>query len=143
MYSESFDLSTLPDSLTEFKNDIFLSPIMPNSLINLKNIFFETDSYVINPKSYTELDNLVSFLKQNTTVALQVEGHTDSVGTYKYNMDLSTKRAKAISDYLVNAGIQQNRITYKGYGFTKPIADNQTEEGRKLNRRTEILILKK
>lgn len=142
-YSESFDLSTLPDSVTEFRKDIFLLPIMPNSLINLKNIFFETDSYVINPKSYTELNNLVSFLKQNTTVVLQVEGHTDSVGTYKYNMDLSTKRAKAISDYIVKSGIQQNRITYKGYGFTKPIADNNTEEGRKLNRRTEILILKK
>jgi len=82
-------------------------------------------------------------MKINENITIQVNGHTDSVGTYQYNIELSEKRAKSVVEYLENKGIEKKRMTYKGYGYTKPIAENQTQEGKKINRSTEILILKK
>lgn len=143
-YSENFDLFNQTDTNTSnYELEIFLKPIAENSLINLKNIYYQTNSYVIDNKSFFELDNLAKFMKLNSNIYIQVNGHTDSVGTFNYNIQLSEKRAKSVVDYLQNKGIEKNRMTYKGFGFTKPIAENQSQEGKKLNRRTEILILKK
>jgi len=142
-YSENFDLENISDSLNFYEIEIFLTPILINTKITLKNIFFDTDSYKINPKSYVELNKLVEFLSNNSQVEIQVNGHTDSIGNFIYNMDLSKNRANAIVNYLISKGIKQERLSYKGFGFTQPIADNQTFEGRKQNRRTEILILRK
>lgn len=142
-YSQNFTLDKTNDSINYYDFTIYLKPILLNEKINLKNTFFETDSYNINPKSYVELIKLVQFLELNPSVSIQIAGHTDNIGTYEYNYKLSGNRAKSIKNYLISRGIDENRIKYIGYGYSKPIADNQTEEGRKLNRRTEIIILKK
>ena len=142
-HSQNFTLQNLPDSLTHYDIDIYLSPILIGEKINLKNTFFETDSYIINPKSYVELSNLVEFLTLNKNVHIQIAGHTDNIGSFEHNKKLSENRAKSIRTYLIKNNIDENRITYIGYGYSKPIADNNTEIGRKQNRRTEIIILKK
>ncbi|HIE15917.1 MAG TPA: OmpA family protein, partial [Bacteroidales bacterium] len=84
--------------------------------------------------------NLISFLKKNPTVSIEISGHTDNKGSVEHNKILSRNRAKTVYDYLIANGIDYNRLTYKGYGFDKPIADNSNEAGRKLNRRTEFKI---
>ncbi|MBN2664783.1 MAG: PD40 domain-containing protein [Bacteroidales bacterium] len=142
-YSQNFTLDNLADTVRYYDLSIYLKPIVEGEKINLKNTFFETDSYNINPKSYVELNKLVDFLKLNLNVQIQVAGHTDNIGSSDYNLKLSKNRAESIRNYLIDKEIQPNRISSIGYGYTKPIADNQTEEGRKLNRRTEIIILKK
>lgn len=142
MYSKNFSLENGLDS-TNYDIYAYLEPIELNEKFTLKNLFFETDSYNINPVSYVELDRLVKFLQINPDVNIQISGHTDNVGTYQYNIQLSEKRAKAVADYLISQGINEKRISYKGYGFTKPIAPNTNENGRKMNRRTEIVIIKK
>ena len=141
--SYNFDLKNLPDSVTHYDIDIYLDPILKNQSFVMKNLFFQTDSYLINPKSYAELNNLVEFLTLNKNLHIQVSGHTDSIGSFDYNMVLSEKRAKSVADYLINKGINANSITYKGFGYTKPLTQNQSENDRKLNRRTEIMIIKK
>ncbi len=142
-YSDNFDLKNIPDSVNHYDIEIYLTPILKNTKITLKNIFFETDSYKINPKSYVELNKLASFLKINPNLIIQINGHTDSIGSYNYNIELSKNRAKSIMQYLISKGINENRITFKGYGYSIPIANNQTVDGRKLNRRTEVVIIRK
>ncbi len=108
----------------------------------LRNIFYETDQYQLKTISYAELDKLVSFLRDNPSLRIEIGGHTDNVGTEEYNIDLSMKRARAVYEYLLGKGIAAGRISYKGYGESVPVSSNETEEGRALNRRTEITILK-
>jgi outer membrane protein OmpA-like peptidoglycan-associated protein len=88
-----------------------------------------------------ELDKLLQLMQENPQVKVQVSGHTDNVGSPSDNLKLSNNRAKAVVDYLVSKGIDIKRLTWKGYGETKPVADNKTEEGRALNRRTEFTIV--
>lgn len=142
-YSDNFDLKNISDSVNFYEIEVYLTPILNNTTITLNNIFFETNSYAINSKSFVELNKLVDFLKLNNEINIQINGHTDSVGNYDYNMQLSKNRAKAILDYLVNKGINKNRLTYEGFGYTQPITNNQTPDNRKQNRRTEIVILRK
>jgi outer membrane protein OmpA-like peptidoglycan-associated protein len=107
----------------------------------LNNILFDFDQATLKPESYVELEKLYNFLVDNPNLVIEIGGHTDSIGTKDYNLILSEKRAKAVYDYLISRNINPQRLRYKGYGDTMPIADNSTEEGRKLNRRTEIKIL--
>lgn len=109
----------------------------------LKNVFFETNAYALQAISYLELNRLIELLKENPSLTIEIGGHTDNVGQEAYNLDLSTKRAESVYNYLVNNGINAAQLTYKGYGESTPIADNETEEGRALNRRTEFTILKR
>ena len=122
--------------------NVKLYPIKPEQVIKLHNIFFETNSYHLKPESYVELEKVVRFLRNNPKIIVEISGHTDSIGTYEYNMQLSQKRAQAVADYLIKHGIAPNRLDVKGYGFTRPEASNRTEKGRRLNRRVEIKILK-
>ncbi len=122
--------------------NVKLYPIEQNLIIRLHNIFFETNSYKLKPESFVELNKVVHFLKTNPNLEIEVSGHTDSIGTYQYNMQLSEKRARAVADYLIKQGIDPGRLQVKGYGFTRPEASNRTEKGRRLNRRVEIKILK-
>lgn len=142
-YSQNFSFEGINDTTDFFKIDVFLIPIVVSEKFLLKNIFFETDSYQINPKSFAELDKFVEFLKINPTLEIQINGHTDNIGSFDYNMKLSNNRALAVKNYIINKGIDEKRIKYAGFGFSVPIADNHNENGRKQNRRTEILILKK
>jgi outer membrane protein OmpA-like peptidoglycan-associated protein len=99
-------------------------------------ILFDFDKDILKPQSKPILDTIGQYLKVNPTIRLYVEGHCDIMGGYDYNMNLSMRRANAVRKYLMqNCGITGDRLNAKGYGYTKPIADNKTPEGRALNRR--------
>ncbi|MEZ5102945.1 MAG: OmpA family protein [Draconibacterium sp.] len=139
-YSRSIllkDAKTLVDPLVL---DIKLDPIEVGAQMNLYNIYFETDSFRILPASEPELERLMSFLKTNPNLKVEIQGHTDNTGTTERNQLLSEQRAKSVVDYLVNKGIQATRLHFKGYGENVPVANNDTEQGRTLNRRTTVLI---
>lgn len=138
-YSDNFSLSKkIIDSV--FRVDIPLQPIEKGATIVLKNIFFETGKFDLKNESKTELDKLVALLNENPNLKIELEGHTDNVGQEKDNLLLSTNRAKSVVAYLLSKGINAQRLTYKGFGSTKPVADNVTEQGKALNRRTELSI---
>lgn len=113
-----------------------------NDIIVLKNIFFDTDKFDLKPESETEIKLLEDIMKANPTMVIEVRGHTDNQGNAAYNLDLSKNRALALVQSLVARGIAVNRFVAKGFGVTKPIATNETEEGRALNRRIEMVIVK-
>ncbi len=110
--------------------------------IVLENIFFKTGSSELESTSFVELDRLYHLLTQNKTLRIKINGHTDNVGDEADNMQLSIERAKAVYDYLLNKGINPERLSFKGYGETRPIADNDTAEGRRRNRRTEFEVVR-
>ncbi len=139
-YSDNFSLSKNNiDSV--FRVDIPLQPIEKGATIVLKNIFFETGKFDLKNESKTELDKLVALLNDNPNLKIELEGHTDNVGQEKDNLLLSTNRAKAVVGYLLSKGINTQRLTYKGFGSSKPVANNATEAGKALNRRTELSII--
>jgi outer membrane protein OmpA-like peptidoglycan-associated protein len=110
--------------------------------IELKQkIFFATDKAKILPASFDLLNEVVAVLKERPTMKLRIEGHTDSRGSAAYNQKLSEARAASVREYLVTAGIDGSRLTSIGYGLTRPIGDNKTEDGREKNRRTEFFIV--
>jgi outer membrane protein OmpA-like peptidoglycan-associated protein len=123
------------------EKQILLTPIKTGESIVLKNIFFETNSHALLPTSYAELQTLIELLQNNPSLKLLIEGHTDNVGKAEHNQTLSQQRAEAIVSYLEEKGIDSSRLKAKGYGFSRPIADNDSEQGRALNRRTEIKII--
>ena len=123
--------------------NIGLQKLISGSEIVLRNLFFETDSWNILPKSETELNIISELLLNNKELIIEISGHTDNSGTEEYNLNLSEKRAKSVCEYLITKGIQENRLLYKGFGASKPIADNKTEAGKALNRRTEFKIIDK
>ena len=138
-YSQLFPLSkNEPDST--YSKDIPLQPIEVNASLVLKNILFDTKSAQLQAVSMIEINKLLQLLTENPTLKIQINGHTDNVGSPADNMKLSADRAKAIVDYLIGKGVDLKRLTFKGFGETKPIADNKTESGKALNRRTEFVI---
>ena len=97
--------------------------------------------YNLKPESQAELDRVVQLLQENPSIKIQIEGHTDNVGSAADNATLSQARAKAVTDYLAGKGIAPARLQAKGFGATKPIASNESEAGRAQNRRTELKII--
>lgn len=140
-YSENFTLSGSHNISEPFEKIIELSPIYANKTVVLKNIFFETNEYTLLEPSKAELNKLVEFLTQNSSLKIEIGGHTDNVGSDDLNKKLSENRAKSVYEYLISAGIDKARLSYKGYGSTKPIAANNTEAGKAENRRTEFKII--
>jgi outer membrane protein OmpA-like peptidoglycan-associated protein/Tfp pilus assembly protein PilF len=140
-FSENFSPAVHSDSVKTFFFDIPLSPLKKGKKTILKNVFFDYDSYEIKTTSETELENLFNFLYSNQNVTIEISGHTDNTGDEKHNDELSLNRAKAVYNYLIEKGIQNNRLQFKGYGSKQPVDTNSTEEGRKNNRRTEFKIL--
>jgi len=139
-FSENFDLSQkAPDST--YKVDIPLQPIEPNATIVLKNIFFDTKKYDLKTESTSELDKIVVLMRDNPTLTIQINGHTDNVGKADDNMTLSNNRAQSVIKYLASKGVEPSRLSFKGYGATQPVADNATEDGRARNRRTELKVV--
>ncbi len=106
----------------------------------MDNVLFDFDKSAIKPDGVKILDRLIAFLKENAEKKVDLEGHTDSVGTEQYNQGLSERRTAAVKDYLTTRGIDSGRVSSKGFGETKPIADNKTAEGRAKNRRVEIKV---
>lgn len=119
-----------------------LQPIELGTTVNLRNVLFEQGKTMLLPQSYTELDVVVSFLKANPSVKIELAGHTDNRGIPAQNVKLSQARVDKVKAYLVEKGIDKKRITGKGYGGTKPIASNESEETRQLNRRVEFVVKK-
>ena len=118
-----------------------MDPIETGTVTVLNNIFFKTDSFDLKPESKSQLDEIVAFMKNNPSLKVEISGHTDNQGSDNYNLELSEKRAASVVAYLIVHGVPNMRLVSKGYGFTKPVANNSTEEGRALNRRTEFKIL--
>lgn len=110
--------------------------------IKLENIQFETGKEIIKSSSYPLLNKVVKILKENPNISINIDGHTDSTGDETFNKILSKKRAEAVKEHLVKNGINTNKLIAIGYGSSKPIADNNTKEGRKKNRRVEFKIIK-
>jgi outer membrane protein OmpA-like peptidoglycan-associated protein len=140
-YSENFTLSGTHSSVKPFVKDIPLQPIKVGETVVLKNIFFDTDKYELKPESDAELEKLITLLKKNPKMKIEINGHTDNVGADAYNQVLSENRSKAVYEYLVKLGIAKDRLSYKGYGETKPIDTNDTEAGKANNRRTEFKVV--
>jgi OOP family OmpA-OmpF porin len=119
-----------------------LQPIEIGATVNLKSVLFQQSTYNLLPESNDELDLVVSFLQVNPSVEILLSGHTDNRGNPEHNLRLSQKRVERVKGYLVSKGISAKRISGKGFGGSKPIASNNTEETRRLNRRVEFMIVK-
>lgn len=140
-YSDNFALSGIYHIEKPFLKDVPLKPIQTGQSIVLKNIFYETDSYTLKDESQYELNKVVRFMVLNSNITIEISGHTDNIGTPEYNMKLSENRARSVIEFLTEKGINPDRLIYKGYGLTKPVDTNDTEEGRANNRRTELKIV--
>lgn len=141
-HSENFDIPAT-SSYQEITKDVELEKIAVGAAIVLRNVFFDYNKSTLKPESSTELDRLVKILQENPSIRIELSGHTDNTGTDDYNQRLSENRAKSCVDYLIGKGIAASRLEYKGYGESKPIDTNNTEEGRANNRRTEFKIISK
>lgn len=120
----------------------FFENTAAGSTIVVENVLFETNKATLLPSSFSVLNQLAEELKKQSSTSLEIRGHTDSEGNAASNQLLSENRAKAVFDYLVESGIAANRLTYKGFGETIPVASNKTEAGRAKNRRVELGVLK-
>jgi outer membrane protein OmpA-like peptidoglycan-associated protein len=139
-FSKNYSLNDkIPDST--YHLNIYLTPIEVNAVIVLKNIQFEFNGYKLLESSKVELDRVVQILNENPTLKININGHTDNIGGNASNLLLSANRAKAVIDYIIEKGIERNRLQSKGFGASKPIATNDTEDGRAINRRTELVVV--
>ncbi len=140
-YSESFLLEGVHSIEEPFIKQVELSPVKVGEMMALYNVLFEKDSWALRPASRIELNRLKKLLDSNPEVIIEIGGHTDSSGPDNHNLVLSEKRAKAVRDYLIRNGISESRTLYKGYGESQPVSDNESYEGMRRNRRTEIRIV--
>jgi len=140
-HSENFDL---PDTAQyqEIEKEIALKKMEVGSKIVLRNVFFDFNKSTLRPESNAELQNLLTLMTENPNLKIEISGHTDNVGSAAYNKKLSESRAQAVVNFLLGKGVDKSRLTFAGYGFDQPIAPNDTEEGRQLNRRTEFKVVK-
>lgn len=139
--NQNIDLSKL-DAYKEINKDLYLVPVEQGQIIKLNNIFFEYNKFEINKETTLELDRLVQLMNEYPNMTIEIGGHTDNLGSDQYNLALSRNRAKAVYNYLISKQINKKRLSYKGYGKTKPLFSNDTEEGRQENRRVEFKIIK-
>lgn len=139
-YSANFTL-TQTGSLDPYHLDVPLMKPDVNTEVVLNNVFFDVDKFELKPESKLELDKLVHLMKKFPFMKIEIGGHTDNTGDKAKNKTLSLNRAKAVKEYLVNAGIDATRLSAVGYGDSAPIADNNTVEGKAKNRRTVFKVL--
>jgi len=128
--------------VTPVIKDLYMKKIEVGLTVRLKNIYFDFDKTTLKSESFVELDKVVDFLKRNPSVEIEIAGHTDSKGSDDYNENLSQGRSQSVVDYLMSQGIESYRLSAHGYGESKPIDSNDTEEGRANNRRVEFTVLK-
>ena len=139
--SENLDLTQLSTGSEEISRNLILVPMEQGQTLTINNVFFETGQFELLPASFPELERLAKLMNENPNMRIRLEGHTDNVGNAQNNMNLSNSRVEAVKSFLVNKGVAANRIQSRGMGQTKPIAPNNTEEGRAKNRRVEFIIL--
>ena len=137
----SLNFNFTEDDPEKLNIDISLAPAKSGSSIVLQNIFFDYDSFALKQESFAELDKVLKFLFENTSVQIEISGHTDATGTESRNKTLSLNRAKSVADHLIRKGVTSARIQVSGYGSAKPISTNDTEAGRQANRRIEFKVL--
>jgi OOP family OmpA-OmpF porin len=137
---EQLDINTY--EMRDLEMNFKLQPVEVGTTVNLKHVLFAQAKTEILPESFPELDLVVSFLKENPNVKIELSGHTDSRGVHADNVKLSQQRVNKVKEYLVAKGIDGKRISGKGYGGLKPIASNDSEDSRKMNRRVEFTIKK-
>lgn len=143
----------IDDILVHKKQPIIPVPVKDDDLskmtmeeglvVTLKNIFFDTDKSELLPRSYIELNKLVQVMKTHPNMVIEIVGHTDDRGGDRYNMALSKKRARSVVDYLISQGIAAKRTRFQGFGSSQPIAKNNNDAGRQLNRRVTFQVLQK
>lgn len=126
----------------EIEKNLFLVPLSVGETIKLNNVFFVQSKPMLKAESYPELDRLADIMQENPTLVIELNGHTDNQGNKKLNQELSEKRVVAVMNYLLTKGVAKNRMTGKGFGGSKPIMPNDTEENRQKNRRVEFKIVK-
>ena len=140
--SENLNLDSLVKAgYKEIHKDLYLVPIEIGQVVRLNNVFFDFDKWDLRPESFVELNRVVDLLKENPSIVIEMSAHTDSFGSDDYNYKLSDNRARSVMEYILSKGIATNRISSKGYGETKPVAENDTPENRQLNRRVEFTIV--
>ncbi|WP_395618361.1 OmpA family protein [Aquirufa sp.] len=140
--SINLDLSTVRGRYIELDDrDLSMVPLVKGSTATVNNLFFDLGKATLKPESEPELKRIQQVMKENMALIIEISGHTDNTGSDEINNKLSLERANAVKDYLLNGNIDSSRIRTKGYGKSKPKADNSTEEGRQINRRVEIEIL--
>lgn len=144
--NQSLDLRKFKTDGAETHKDLSIEPIEiakvePKTTISLNNIWFDFDQFTLRSESYPELNRLVELLNEQPSIKVEVSGHTDNVGSEAYNIELSKKRAGKVSQYLIQKGISNDRITTTSYGESRPTETNTTKEGRQKNRRVEFTIL--
>ncbi|HSV87138.1 MAG TPA: OmpA family protein [Bacteroidales bacterium] len=139
-FSEHFSYAETRTGVDPYLRDIPLQPMKEGETVILRNIFFDTGKFELKPESVIELKKLVELLDRNPGMNIEISGHTDNVGTFVFNLELSRNRARSVMQFLINAGIASGRLTYEGYADTQPIDTNLTEQGRANNRRTEFRI---
>jgi len=124
-------------------DDLSLQKLEPGKTIQLKNIYFEFDKDELMPRSFVELNKLLKIMRETPKLVIEIVGHTDALGDDDYNLDLSRRRALAVVKFLQDNKINKNRLRSHGEGEAKPIASNETDEGRAQNRRVEFVVVKK
>jgi outer membrane protein OmpA-like peptidoglycan-associated protein len=139
-YSKNYTFAKSEDN-TPQSLEIKLQPLESGTKFELRNVFFETGKFELKPESSNELNYIVEIMTKSPNIKIQILGHTDNVGQEENNQLLSENRAKAVLEYIRSKGISIERLQSKGFGASKPISPNSTEEGRAQNRRTEIEIL--
>lgn len=139
--SENLNLDSLVKAgYREIHKDLYLVPIEVGQVVRLNNVFFDFDKWDLRPESFLELDRVVQLLKDNPAIEIEMSAHTDSKGSDEYNFKLSDNRARSVMEYILSKGIDSKRITSHGYGESQPVATNETDDGRQLNRRVEFKI---
>ncbi len=132
-YSENANLEPI-------EQNILLEKAVKGSVAVLENLFFDSDKYELKEKSITELEKIQRFLTENPNITIEIGGHTDNTGNPAYNQQLSERRAMAVYNYLANNGIDKKRLVAKGYGQSRPVASNSSDQGKQQNRRIEFLV---
>jgi len=139
---KNLELTTV-STYSELEKDLYLVPIRVGETIALNNVFFEQAKAILKAESYPELDRLINIMKQNATMEIELGGHTDNNGREVSLIVLSQDRVGVVKKYMMSQGIAGKRITGKGYGPSRPLVKNDTEEHRRMNRRVEFKIIKK
>jgi len=129
------------DELLSQLSDLKAKQTERGIVLTMGDVLFAFDKATLSPEAFRNVDKLADFLKKHPNRSVLIEGHTDSVGSDEYNLDLSEKRADAVRNALVAKGVGEERITPKGYGKKYPVASNNTSDGRQLNRRVEVVVL--
>lgn len=135
--SDSVNVRIAGQTLTR---DVYLDPLETGAKVTLSNVYFDVSLAVLRPESFPELDKLVTLMQENPLIKIKVEGHTDVVGDYDSNLELSRNRVKSVKEYLVAKGIAATRIEVIGYGSSRPLNRNGSPEDRQKNRRVEFVV---